>query len=139
MRALIIGSGGREHAVVKSLSESSHVTKIFASPGNAGTSTLAENVVLDLKNHQSVVQFCQIQKMGFVFIGPEDPLVDGLADSLREANILVVGPSKNAALLEGSKISSSEPETLIPFLLKAIAKLCMALPPIAIKCTFMKF
>ena len=108
MRALIIGSGGREHAVVKSLSESSHVTKIFASPGNAGTSTLAENVVLDLKNHQSVVQFCQIQKMGFVFIGPEDPLVDGLADSLREANILVVGPSKNAALLEGSKIFAKE-------------------------------
>ena len=108
MRALIIGSGGREHAVVKSLSKSSHVTKIFTSPGNAGTALLGDNVVLDLKNHASVVQFCQIQKMGFVFIGPEDPLVDGLADSLRAANILVVGPSKQAAQLEGSKIFAKE-------------------------------
>ena len=108
MRALIIGSGGREHAVIKSLSKSSHVTKIFACPGNAGTTTLADTVVLDLKNHQSVVQFCQIQKMGFVFIGPEDSLFDGLADSLREANILVVGPSKHAARLEGSKIFAKE-------------------------------
>lgn len=108
MRALIIGSGGREHAVVKSLSKSSHVTKIFISPGNAGTALLGDNVVLDLKNHTSVVQFCQIQKMGFVFIGPEDPLVDGLADSLRAANILVVGPSKQAAQLEGSKIFAKE-------------------------------
>ncbi len=108
MRALIIGSGGREHAVIKSLSESSHVTKIFACPGNAGTVSLAENVILDLKDHKSVVQFCQLQKMGFVFIGPEDSLVDGLADSLREASILVVGPSKQAAQLEGSKIFAKE-------------------------------
>ncbi len=108
MRALIIGSGGREHAVIKSLSESSHVTKIFVSPGNAGTAALAESVILDLKNHASVVQFCQVQKMGFVFIGPEDSLVDGLIDSLRAANILVVGPSKQAAQLEGSKIFAKE-------------------------------
>ncbi|OFZ28794.1 MAG: phosphoribosylamine--glycine ligase [Bdellovibrionales bacterium RIFCSPHIGHO2_01_FULL_40_29] len=108
MRALVIGSGGREHAIVKSLSESSHVTKIYTSPGNAGTALLGDNVVLDLNDHESVVQFCKNQKMGFVFIGPEDPLVNGLADSLRANGILVVGPSKHAAQLEGSKIFAKE-------------------------------
>ncbi len=108
MRALIIGSGGREHALVKSLSESSHITKIFTSPGNAGTALLGDNVVLELENHTHVVQFCQLQKIGFVFIGPEDSLVQGLADTLRAANILVVGPSKQAAQLEGSKIFAKE-------------------------------
>ena len=108
MNALVIGSGGREHAIVKSLTESKLVTKVFTSPGNAGTAQISENIVLDLAHHQSVVQFCQIQSIQFVFIGPEAYLVDGLADSLRAANILVVGPSKAASQLEGSKIFAKE-------------------------------
>jgi len=104
MHALVIGSGGREHSIVKSFAESKIIEKIFVSPGNAGTSEIATNVVLDLKNHQAVVQFCQLENIKFVFIGPEECLVDGLCDSLRKANIAVVGPSKKAAQLEGSKI-----------------------------------
>ncbi|MFZ3230951.1 MAG: phosphoribosylamine--glycine ligase [Pseudobdellovibrio sp.] len=104
MNTLVIGSGGREHSIVKSFAESSTIKNIFVSPGNAGTAEIATNVELDLKNHQSVVQFCLDQKITFVFIGPEDSLVDGLCDSLRAANILAVGPSKIAAQLEGSKI-----------------------------------
>ena len=104
MNVLVIGSGGREHAIIRSLAKSQLVKKIFASPGNAGTSSEAENVVLTLKNHVSVIQFCQIQKIDLVLIGPEEFLVDGLCDSLRAANILAVGPSKEAAKLEGSKI-----------------------------------
>lgn len=108
MNVLVIGSGGREHAIIKSFSESSLIKKIFASPGNAGTRSNAENVILDLKNHQGIVQFCQLQKIDFVFIGPEDPLVDGLCDSLRTAKIFTVGPSKQSAQLEGSKIFAKE-------------------------------
>ena len=108
MNVLVIGSGGREHAIIKSFKESEKVEKIFASPGNAGTQGAAENVILDLKNHQSVVQFCQLQNVSFVFIGPEDPLVDGLCDSLRSCGIPAVGPSKKAAGLEGSKILAKE-------------------------------
>lgn len=104
MRALVIGSGGREHSIVKSFAESNLIKTIFVSPGNAGTDEIAFNIPLDLKNHSDVVQFCTDEKINFVFIGPEDPLVDGLCDSLRAANIFVVGPSKKAAQLEGSKI-----------------------------------
>lgn len=113
MNALVIGSGGREHSVVKSFAESIMLKEIFVSPGNAGTAEIAHNVVIDLKNHHAVVQFCRLQNIGFVFIGPEEPLVDGLCDTLREANILVVGPSKKAAQLEGSKIFAKN------FMLKA--------------------
>ncbi|MBC7467488.1 MAG: phosphoribosylamine--glycine ligase [Bdellovibrio sp.] len=104
MHALVIGSGGREHSIVKSFAESVLIEQIFVSPGNAGTDEIAVNVIIDLKNHEAVVQFCKLQNIGLVFIGPEDPLVDGLCDSLRAADILVVGPSKKAAQLEGSKI-----------------------------------
>lgn len=104
LSVLVIGSGGREHAIVKSFKESKVIEKIFSTPGNAGIHQLASIVNLDLKNHTQVIEFCQIEKIDFVFIGPEDPLVDGLSDSLRIAGIKVVGPSKLAAQLEGSKI-----------------------------------
>ncbi len=112
MNILVIGSGGREHAVVKSLSVSAKLNKqpnkIFCSPGNAGTSESASNIDLDLRNHSQVVQFCTQNKIELVFIGPEDPLVDGLADTLRLNKISVFGPSKEAAQLEGSKVFAKE-------------------------------
>lgn len=104
MKILVIGSGGREHAIVKKFNESALVKKIFAIPGNPGIGQLASLISLDIKNHELIVNFCIEEKITFVFIGPEDPLIDGLADSLRLANIPVVGPSKQAAQLEGSKI-----------------------------------
>ena len=104
MNILVIGSGGREHAIIKSLAQSAKVNKIYCSPGNAGIAELASNVNLEIKNHSAVVLFCAENKIDFVFIGPEDPLVDGLADSLRAKKIPVFGPSMAAAKLEGSKI-----------------------------------
>lgn len=104
MNILVVGSGGREHAVIKSLAQSAKVNSIYCSPGNAGIAELASNVKLEIKNHPQVAEFCAEKKIDFVFIGPEDPLVDGLADSLRARKIPVFGPSKAAAMLEGSKI-----------------------------------
>ena len=104
MNILVIGSGGREHAIIKSLGRSAKVNTIYCSPGNAGIAELATNVNLEIKNHPAVAGFCAEKKIDLVFIGPEDPLVDGLADSLRTNKIAVFGPSKSAAKLEGSKI-----------------------------------
>lgn len=108
MHVLVIGSGGREHAVTKSLAESSFVKKIFCAPSNAGIAKLAETLKLDVKNHQQVIEACKLHKIDLVFIGPEDPLVDGLSDSLRNEGIFVFGPSHEAAQLEGSKIFAKE-------------------------------
>lgn len=108
MNILVIGSGGREHAVIKSLAQSAKVNKIYCAPGNAGISEHASLVNIDIKNHSKVIAFCKENNITLVFIGPEDPLVAGLADSLRAENILVFGPSKQAAQLEGSKIFAKE-------------------------------
>lgn len=104
MNILILGSGGREHAVAKCFSQSVLCKQMYCCTENAGLSQIATSLKLDLKNHQLVVDECKKLSISFVFIGPEDPLVDGLADSLRQNDIAVFGPSKEAAQLEGSKI-----------------------------------
>lgn len=104
MKILIIGSGGREHALVKSFIQSPSVTSVHVIPGNDGMSKEALCHNIDWKNTNEVVQFCLRSEIDFVLIGPEDPLVFGLADALRARGILVVGPSQEAAQLEGSKI-----------------------------------
>lgn len=103
MNILLIGSGGREHALAWRLSQSSSCEKLFASPGNPGIAECAECVALNVTEHSAVVAFCKEQGVSFVVIGPEAPLVDGLGDSLRAAGIKVFGPNANAAVLEGSK------------------------------------
>jgi len=104
-KILLIGSGGREHAICQQFKKSVQATKIFALPGNAGIAELAEIVDSIKQNeHKKIIDFCQQEKIDFVFIGPEQPLVEGLADDLRKAKIRAFGPSKNAARLEGSKI-----------------------------------
>lgn len=103
MNVLLIGSGGREHALAYKISSSPLLDRLFCAPGNPGTLKLADNIELDVKNHQDVVSFCKKNAVDLVIIGPEAPLVDGLADTLREATIAVVGPGKMAAQLEGSK------------------------------------
>lgn len=100
---LVIGSGGREHAIVKSLSESRSVDVIFANPGNPGILKLSNYAEFDLSNHNTVVEFCQSNKIDLVVVGPEQPLSDGIVDTLSNNNILCFGPKKFPAQLESSK------------------------------------
>ncbi len=103
----MLGGGGREHALAWKLAQSRLLTetgdRLYAAPGNPGIAEHAELVVLDATDHGAVIAFCEGQRIGMVVVGPEAPLVDGLADSLRAAGIRVFGPSKAAAQLEGSK------------------------------------
>lgn len=108
MKILIIGQGGREHALVKSFVKSPSVTEVHVIPGNDGMSKEALCHNLDWKNSEEIIRFCLTTDIDFVMIGPEDPLVAGLADRLRERGVLAVGPSQEAAQLEGSKIFAKE-------------------------------
>ncbi len=103
MKILIIGSGGREHAIALKLHEENNKFEIFISPGNGGTDGICNNVELNIKKHSEIIEFCKSNNIDLVVIGPEIPLVDGLADSLRENDILVFGPNKLAARIEGDK------------------------------------
>ena len=99
----MLGSGGREHALGWKLAQSPLCDKLWAAPGNPGIAQLAECTSLDATDHDAVIDFAKDNAIGLVVIGPEAPLVDGLADSLRAAGIDTFGPSKQAAQLEGSK------------------------------------
>jgi phosphoribosylamine--glycine ligase len=103
MNVLLIGSGGREHALAWAILASPLLDKLYCAPGNAGIAGIAECVALDAADHAAVVRFCRDNAIGLVVVGPEMPLVAGLADDLAEAQIKVFGPSKAAARLEGSK------------------------------------
>ena len=103
MNVLLIGSGGREHALSWAFSGSPLLSKLYCAPGNAGIAEIAECVALDVTNHDAVIAFCREHKIGFVVIGPEAPLVAGLGDALGQAGIKYFGPTKAAAQLEGSK------------------------------------
>jgi phosphoribosylamine--glycine ligase len=103
MRVLLIGSGGREHALAWKLAASPMLTKLWAAPGNPGIAREATCVALDAADHPSIVAFCAEYAVDLVVVGPEAPLVAGLADTLRAAGIAVFGPSALAAQLEGSK------------------------------------
>ena len=103
MKVLIIGSGGREHAFAHAIRQSDKLSALYAAPGNAGIFELAQQAPIDTGDHGAVVDFCEAEGIDLVVVGPEAPLVDGLADSLRSAGINVLGPSKAAAVLEGSK------------------------------------
>ena len=103
MKVLLIGSGGREHALAWKLAASPLLTKLYAAPGNPGIAQEAELVALDAGDHAAVLAFCQEAGIDLVVVGPEAPLVAGLADDLRAGGIRVFGPSKAAAQLEGSK------------------------------------
>ena len=103
MKVLLIGSGGREHALAWKLAASAKLTKLYCAPGNPGIAEYAELVALDVTDHQAVIAFAKDKAIDLVVVGPEAPLVAGLADDLRAENIRVFGPSKDAAQLEGSK------------------------------------
>jgi len=103
MNVLLIGSGGREHALAWALSASPLLTKLYCAPGNAGIAEVAECVAIGVDDHAGIIAFAKARDIAFVVVGPEQPLVAGLADDLAAAGIKVFGPSRLAAQLEGSK------------------------------------
>lgn len=103
MKVLVVGSGGREHALCWAIGASSLCTGVFCAPGNAGTAAVATNVPIGVDDLPALVAFAKAEQVGLVVVGPEAPLVAGLADLLRTAGIPVFGPSAAAAQLEGSK------------------------------------
>jgi phosphoribosylamine--glycine ligase len=103
-KILVIGSGGREHAICKKFQESKQEKKIYCLPGNAGIAEFAEIVDVKQDDFPKIINFCQSEKIDFVFVGPEQPLVDGIVDELEKNNIAVFGPRKAASRLEGSKV-----------------------------------
>lgn len=104
MKVLVLGSGGREHALVWALRKSGGVSEVYCAPGNAGISGLAVVPALDVTKSKEIVHFAKEKEIGLVIIGPEGPLVDGMADELRRGGLTVFGPGATAARLEGSKL-----------------------------------
>ncbi len=108
MDILIVGSGGREHAIAQSVAKSVRAGKIYCAPGNAGISQVAKCVPIGAMEFEKLVSFAEEKKIGLVIVGMDDPLVGGLVDELEAAGIRAFGPRKNAAILEGSKAFSKD-------------------------------
>ena len=110
MKVLVVGSGGREHALAWKIAQSERVTQTFVAPGNAGTAAASDltNVPLGAGDIPALCDWITEHQVGLVVVGPEAPLVDGLADRLRERGVAVVGPNADGALLEGSKAFAKE-------------------------------
>ena len=108
MKVLIVGSGGREHAIATSVSKSPRVDKIYCAPGNAGIGQIAECVAIGAMEFDKLVAFAKEQQIDLTIIGMDDPLVGGVVDAFEVAGLRVFGPRKNAAILEGSKAFSKD-------------------------------
>lgn len=108
MNILVIGSGGREHALVWKLKQSNRVNKIFCAPGNAGIKNLAECVDISVNDIQGLIQFAQNNDIGLTVVGPENPLTNGIVDAFENNNLRIFGPSKAGAELEGSKVFTKD-------------------------------
>lgn len=108
MKVLIIGSGGREHAIATCVAKSQKVSKIYAAPGNAGIAELAECVDISVMDFDKLVAFAKEKEIDFTIVGPDDPLVAGCVDAFEKEGLRVFGPRKNAAIIEGSKAFSKD-------------------------------
>ncbi|BEP28420.1 phosphoribosylamine--glycine ligase [Helicovermis profundi] len=108
MKVLVIGSGGRESALVWKINQSKNVEKIYIAPGNGGTKEIGENVNIDATDIEALLSFALENKIDLTVVGPEDPLCMGIVDLFRMNNLKIIGPDKNGALLEGSKKFSKE-------------------------------
>jgi phosphoribosylamine--glycine ligase len=108
MKVLVVGSGGREHAICWKFSESSKIEKVYCAPGNAGISQVAENVDISADDFNGLADFVRANDIDFTFVGPEVPLSIGIVDYFKEKGLRIVGPSKDVVKLESSKIYSKE-------------------------------
>ncbi len=108
MKILVIGSGGREHAIIWKIAQSPKVEKIYCAPGNGGISELAECVDINVMDKDNMVKFAKENNIDLVMVAPDDPLVDGMVDAMEAAGIRAFGPRANAAIIEGSKAFSKE-------------------------------
>jgi len=108
MNILIIGSGGREHAMAWKAAQSSYLSKLFIAPGNAGTAACGENIQLDVSDHAAVVRFCGEAGIDLVLVGPEGPLAAGIVDALSAAGVRCFGPSRAASQIEASKVFAKD-------------------------------
>lgn len=108
MKVLVVGSGGREHAIVTSIAKSSRVSKIYCAPGNAGIARLAQCVDIGVMEFDRLVAFAREKEIGLTVVAPDDPLVAGAVDAFEAAGLRVFGPRANAALIEGSKAFSKD-------------------------------
>ena len=106
MKVLIVGGGGREHAIAEAVSRSKRVSKIYCAPGNAGIAELAECVPITPMEFDKIVAFAKEKVIDLTIVGMDDPLVGGLVDELEKNGLRAFGPRKNAAILEGSKAFS---------------------------------
>ena len=108
MKVLIVGSGGREHAIAHSVLRSKRVDEIYCAPGNAGIAEIAQCVPIGAMEFDKIVSFAREKEIDLTIVGMDDPLVGGLVDQLEAAGLRAFGPRKNAAILEGSKAFSKE-------------------------------
>ena len=108
MRVLLIGSGGREHAVAWKLVQSQKITKLIIAPGNAGTAELGENVPVKTEDLDGLLAIAKTRSIDLTIVGPEQPLIDCIAELFERHGLRIFGPSKNAARIEGSKIWSND-------------------------------
>lgn len=106
MKVMVIGGGGREHAIIHSLSKSSKIDTIYALPGNGGIASLATCVPIGATDKEKIVEFAVAEKIDYAVVAPDDPLVLGVVDALNEKGIECFGPAANAAIIEGSKVFS---------------------------------
>src|SRR5687768_12750528 len=103
MKVLVIGSGGREHALAWKLAQSGRVQKVFVAPGNAGTAREPGCINVALSDFTGLIDFAQTEQVALTVVGPEGPLADGIVDAFRAAGLRIFGPSRAAAQLESSK------------------------------------
>ena len=108
MRILVVGSGGREHALAWKLRQSSRVDQLFSAPGNAGTAQLGENVTIPPGDLASLARFAKQNRVDLTVVGPDDPLAAGIADLFTAQGLRIFGPTKSAARIESSKIFAKQ-------------------------------
>ena len=115
MKIMVVGGGGREHAIIKKLKENKDITEIFALPGNGGIAADATCVDIGATDIENIVSFAVENKIDYAVVAPDDPLVLGCVDALEEKNIPCFGPRANAAIIEGSKVFSKNLKTILKY------------------------